>query len=169
MAASNVPQDSESEPAQPQQKVTAQAKPELQQQSDPAPEQKPSVRLNPEFDRSAKPIKSETTAEIFKNVRVREQATEAPAETMHYVVWEVDLGARIYRVPEAKLATVGKQPHAGKLTLFDSLDKAKAEANAIFKRVATDRSEKGLSRSILEPTLEDLMRWDENNVPDYFL
>lgn len=125
--------------------------------------------MNPKFRRSARPVKSETTAEAVESNRTPEQATEAPAEKMHYVVWEVDLGARIYRVPEAKLATVGKQPHAGKLMLFDSLDKAKVEANAIFKRVATERSQRGLSRSILEPTLEDLMRWDENNVPDYFL
>jgi len=88
---------------------------------------------------------------------------------MHYVVWEVDLGARIYKVPEAKLATVHQQPHAERLKLFDNLQKAKAEANAIFKRVADDRSQKGLPRSILEPTLEDLMRWDEDNVPPYFL
>jgi hypothetical protein len=88
---------------------------------------------------------------------------------MHYVVWEVDLGARIYKVPEGRLATVRQQPHADRLKLFDNLQKAKAEANAIFKRVADDRSGKGLPRSILEPTLEDLMRWDEDNVPPYFL
>ena len=121
------------------------------------------------FQRPARPVKSETTLETFKKVRVREQPAEAVAEKMHYVVWEVDLGARIYKVPEAKLATVGQERHAGKLKLFDTLENAKAEANAIFKRVAAERAARGLSRSILEPTLEDLMRWDENNVPHYFL
>ena len=150
------------------QEVTAPAEPMPEQPSDPAPQPGLTVRLNPKFHRPVRPVKSESTAETFENIRAQEQATVA-AEKMHFVVWEVDLGARIYKVPGTKLATVGKQPHAGKLKLFDTLEKAKAEAGAIFKRVASERSAKGLSRSILEPTLEDLMRWDENNVPHYFL
>lgn len=126
-------------------------------------------RQKPHFHRPATPVKSESTLEAVENLRAKAETTEPKSETMHYVVWEVDLGARIYKVPAEKLATVRQQPHAERLKLFDDLHKAKAEANAIFKRVADDRSEKGLPRSILEPTLEDLMRWDEDNVPPYFL
>ncbi|NNE82827.1 MAG: cell division protein FtsZ [Alphaproteobacteria bacterium] len=128
-----------------------------------------SRRQKPTFHRPATPVKSESTLEAVENLRANAETTEAKPEVMYYVVWEVDLGARIYKVPEAKLATVRQQPHAQRLKLFDNLQKAKAEANAIFKRVADDRSEKGLPRSILEPTLKDLMRWDEDNVPPYFL
>jgi cell division protein FtsZ len=126
-------------------------------------------RQKPKFQRPATPVKSESTLEAVENLRAKAEPTESKPEVMHYVVWEVDLGARIYKVPEDKLATVRQQPHAERLKLFDNLQKAKAEANAIFKRVADDRSEKGLPRSILEPTLEDLMLWDEDNVPPYFL
>jgi cell division protein FtsZ len=126
-------------------------------------------RQKPKFHRPATPVKSESTLEAVENLRAKTEAPEPAPEHMHYVVWEVDLGARIYKVPEGRLATVRQQPHADRLKLFDNLQKAKAEANAIFKRVADDRSGKGLPRSILEPTLEDLMRWDEDNVPPYFL
>ena len=88
---------------------------------------------------------------------------------MHFMTWEIELGARIYKVPEGKLAALQNQPHADRLKLFDNLEKAKAEANAIFERVATKRTAKGLPRSILEPILEDFKRWDETNVPQYFL
>ena len=127
--------------------------------------------LKSRFRRPAKPAKSESTLEAFENSRTPDADDEEPsaAEQTHFVVWEVDLGARIYKVPEGKLATIRQQPHADRLKLFDNLEKARAEAGAIFKRVAAERTAKGLPRSILEPTLEDLMRWDENQVPQYFL
>ncbi|NKB48150.1 MAG: cell division protein FtsZ [Alphaproteobacteria bacterium] len=128
--------------------------------------------LKPKFQRPAKPAKTQSTLEAFENTRDQPETVE-PAEKAeeqtHYVVWEVDLGARLYKIPEGKLATVRQQPHADRLKLFDNLEKAKAEANAIFKRVADERDAKGLSRSILEPSLQDLMGWDEGNVPSYFL
>ena len=123
----------------------------------------------PKFQRPAKPVKSKSTLEAFESNRRLEETTEAAAEKMHYVVWEVELGARIYKVPDGKLASVQTQPHADKLKLFDNLENAKVEANAIFKRVAAERIAKGLPRSILEPTLKDILRWDEKNVPSYFL
>ena len=123
----------------------------------------------PEFHRSAKPVKSASTLEAFESDRRREETTEGAAEKMHFVVWEVEMGARIYKVPEGKLASVEEPPHADMLKLFDNLENAKVEANAIFKRVAAERIAKGLPKSILEPTLKDLMRWDEKNVPSYFL
>jgi hypothetical protein len=55
------------------------------------------------------------------------------------------------------------------LKLFDNLDNAKAEVNAIFKRVSAERTAKGLPKSILEPTLDDILRWEEETVPNYFL
>ena len=143
------------------------------------------ARLRSKFHRPAKPVKSENTLEAFRNSRSHEAGAgpapastlrstpesgpEATAENVHFVVWEIELGARLYKVPEGKLASIGGQPHADRLKLFDNLEKAKAEVNAIFKRVADERAAKGLPRSILEPTLEDLMKWDENSVPQYFL
>jgi cell division protein FtsZ len=143
----------------------------------PSPNWETSAQPKSPFHRPAKPVKSESILEAFKNRRMPEEeaepATESPpgltAENMHYVVWEVGLGARIYKVPEGKLALIGHQPHADRLKLFDNLGKAKAEANAVFKRVTAERTAKGLSRSILEPTLEDIMGWDEDKVPQYFL
>ena len=90
-------------------------------------------------------------------------------ETMHFITWEAELGARIYKVPEGKLASLQNQPHADRLKLFNNLEQAKVEANTIFERVAAKRKAKGLPRSILEPLLEDFKSWDEINVPQYFL
>ncbi len=100
---------------------------------------------------------------------MHEKTTEAAAEKMHYVVWEVELGARIYKVPEVKVALVRKEPHADRLKLFDSLEKAKVTADGIFKRVADERKAKGLSQSILRQYRSEYMDWNETNVPGYFL
>ena len=129
----------------------------------------PNWETKPLFNRPARPVKSESTLEAFKNNQTPEEAPDSAPDEMHYVVWEVDLGARIYKVPSSKLASIGSQPHADRLKLFDNLEKAKAEANAIFKRIADERTAMGLTRSILEPTLADLLGWDEDKVPQYFL
>ncbi len=152
-------------------------KPEVSDQTDPksakpsnAPvKQTTDARSKPKFRRPAKPVKSESTLEAFEKGRMQDKTAQSKSEAIYYVVWEVELGARIYKVPEGKLATVRQQPHADRLKLFDNLEKAKVEANVIFKRVAAERTARGLPKSILESTLQDLMRWDENNVPPYFL
>ncbi len=99
----------------------------------------------------------------------QEATTETQAEKMHYVVREVELGARIYKVPEGKLALIGKQPDAGRWKLFEDLEEAKVEAEAIFKRIAAARTAWGYPTSILEPALQDLMRQEAKNVPDLFV
>jgi cell division protein FtsZ len=129
----------------------------------------PTWSQKPKFQRPAKPVKSESTLETFENTRLRQEKTAPAPEKMHFLVWEIEWGARIYKVPEGKLTSVQNQPHADRLKLFDNLDNAKAEVNAIFKRVAAERTAKGLPKSILEPTLDDILRWEEETVPSYFL
>jgi cell division protein FtsZ len=129
----------------------------------------PKWSQKPKFQRPAKPVKSESTLETFENTRLRQEKTAPAPEKMHFLVWEIEWGARIYKVPEGKLTSVQNQPHADRLKLFDNLDNAKAEVNAIFKRVAAERTAKGLPKSILEPTLDDILRWEEETVPSYFL
>ena len=109
---------------------------------------------------------SEPAAETLPK---QEETTETQAEKMHYVVREVELGARIYKVPEGKLALIGKQPDAGRWKLFEDLEEAKVEAEAIFKRIAAARTAWGFPTSILEPELQDLMRQEAKNVPDLFV
>ena len=109
---------------------------------------------------------SEPAAETLPK---QEETTETPAEKMHYVVREVELGARIYKVPEGKLALIGKQPDAGRWKLFEDLEEAKVEAKAIFNRIAAARTAWGFPTSILEPTLRDLMRQQAKDVPDFFV
>ena len=108
---------------------------------------------------------SEPAAETLPK---QEETTETPAEKMHYVVREIELGARIYKVPEGKLALIEKRPDAGKWKLFEDLEEAKVEAKAIFKRIAAARAAWGYPTPILEPPLQDLMRQDAKNVPDFF-
>ena len=120
------------------------------------------------FRRQSRPVKTQSTAEA-EHSRRTEDAAEAEPERMHFVVWEAELGARIYKVPERKLASVRKQPHADRLQIFDSLERAKVEVDTIFRRVADRRAARGLPKSILEPTRDDIMRWDEDSVPSYFL
>lgn len=98
-----------------------------------------------------------------------EPTSEARQERMYFITWEIELGARIYKVAQEKLASVKCLPHADRLKLFDNLENAKMEAKAIFERVAAKRKAKGLPKSMLEPLLEEFQRWDEANVPRYFL
>ena len=126
----------------------------------------------PQFLREARPAKTQSTHEAYQSDRARDAAAAAsdePPDKLHYLVWEIDLGARIYKVPERKLASVRKQPHADRLQIFDSLERAKVEVDSIFRRVADRRAARGLPRSILEPTRDDIMQWDEEKVPSYFL
>ncbi len=108
---------------------------------------------------------SEPAAETLPK---QEETTETPAEQMHYVVCEAELGARIYKVPEGKLDLIGKQLNASGWKFFDDLEDAKVEAKAIFKRIAAARTAWGFSTSILEPALQDLMRQEAKNIPDFF-
>ena len=122
----------------------------------------------PPIVRSAKPVKTQSTLEAVEESRKQEETTEPSAEKMLFMVGQTEVGARIYKVPEGKVASIGSRPDAGKWKMFRDLEKAKVEVNAIFKRVAADRAAKGLPASILEPTLKDLMRRAEKNVPDFF-
>ena len=109
---------------------------------------------------------SEPAAET---VPQQEATTEAPEEKVHYVVWEVELSARIYKVPEGKLALIGKQLGAGRWKLFEDLEEAKVEAKATYERIAAARTAWGFPTSIMEPALQDLMRQEAKNVPDLFV
>ena len=123
----------------------------------------------PRIVRPAKPVKSQSTLEVVEESRRQEETTEPSAEKMHYMVWQIELGARIYKVPEGKLDLIGKPPDANSWKLFEDLETAKVEANAIFKRVAADRTARGLPTSIFDSTLKDLMGREEKNVPDFFV
>jgi cell division protein FtsZ len=130
----------------------------------------------PNFRRPAKPVKSESTLEAFEGAlktfnenRKQKAPVRVGSEKVHYLIWEIGSGARIYKVKEENLDLIKKPPGADKLKLVDDLEKAKAEATAIFKRVANDRAAKGLPSFPSIPSLQDLMSWEEKNVPDYFL
>ena len=171
--------DDSSEPkggAASEQEAAAQPQPELNQPFRPILKGEETEPRKPMFRRPARSVKSESTVQAFESVlqafqqsRREEEAPAAPDGKTHYLVWQIELGARIFKVPEGKLDLIKKPPDAHKLKLFDNLEHAKAEANAIFKRVAADRMARGLPTSSLEPTLQELMRWEENNVPDYFV
>jgi len=118
----------------------------------------------PEF-RDAEVAPQVPTSDGVEQIRAAEEHPEA----MLFLTWEVEIGARIYKIPQAKLASVKDLPHADRLKMFDNLEHAKAEAKAIFERVAAKRKAKGLPKSILEPLMDDLDSWDEKNVPQYFL
>ncbi|MCZ6454612.1 MAG: cell division protein FtsZ [Alphaproteobacteria bacterium] len=151
----------------PEQDVTAQSDAAPARPSSPIPMRKIITALKPKFQRPAKQIKSESTLEAFENNPMQEETAKAVAEKMHYVVWKVELGARIFTVPEGKVASIREQPFADRLKLFDNLENAKAEVNAIFERVAAERTAKGLPRSNLDPTLNDIMGWEEDKIPRY--
>ena len=123
----------------------------------------------PEFSRPAKPAKTQSTLEVFEKKRTEENAGETANEKIHYIVWETGLGAQIYKVPDGKVRSVRKEPHAGRFKLFDNIESAKAEANTILERVAAKRKAKGLSMSILKLTQDDIKHLNEKNVPSYFL
>ena len=61
-----------------------------------------------------------------------------------------------------------KQPHADRLKLFDNLDKAKVEAEAIFKRVREAQTGNGLPGSKLDQAKQENLIWDEANILNYF-
>ena len=95
-------------------------------------------------------------------------------------VWDAHSNQLIWRGSAANI-TVTDNPDKMKKRLDKALKKmvgewqkiekrnAKMEAKEIFERVAAKRKAKGLPKSILEPLSEDLQRWDEENVPQYFL
>ena len=135
--------------------------------SQPTPKRKKGFSLKPMFRKPAKPVKTASTHETFERKTEPAKPADAPLGKMHFVVWEVELGARIYKIPEGKLDSIQNQPNADRMKLFDDLETAKVEASAIFKRVAAERTVKGLPNSTLKPTLDFLLRCDEKNLPDY--
>ena len=149
--------------------------------SEPAPAQPPAkqtivARLKPKFHRPAKPVKSESTLEAFENKRRQDETEQPAAGAMHYVVWEVELppwdpsgpgikGARIYKVPEGRLATIRQQPHADRLKFFDNLEKAKVEALALRERITNERKAQGRPFEPVNPPEPDFMTLTEITVP----
>lgn len=126
--------------------------------------------------RPAKPAKSENTLESFESTprTFRENRKRGPQrrigrEKTHYLVWQFEWGARIYKVKEGDLGLVKRPPDADKLKMFDDLENAKAEAAFILTRVTANRAARGLPSVASTPSLQDLMSWDEKNVPDYFV
>jgi NAD-dependent DNA ligase len=151
----------------PEQEAAAHTDWESSQPSQPTPEHEASVQRQLMFRRLAKAVKSQSTSEALEESRKQEEATETSAEKTHYVVCEVELGACIYKVPEGKLALIGKQPDAYRWKLFEDLEEAKIEAKAIFSRIAADRTAWDFPASILDKPLQDLMNQEEMNVPDF--
>ena len=88
---------------------------------------------------------------------------------MCYVVFEDDVGARIYKVPVAKSALIASEPHADRLKLFDSLEKAKAVALINCERITKERRAQGLRFEPVNPPEPDFMTLTESTVPNYFL
>ena len=88
---------------------------------------------------------------------------------MCYVVFEDDVGARIYKVPLAKSALIYSEPHADRLTLFDSLEKAKAAALINCERITKGRKAQGLQFEPVIPLGPDFKTLTESTVPNYFL
>ena len=88
---------------------------------------------------------------------------------MCYIVFEDEVGARIYKVPLAKSALIYSEPHADKLTLFDSLEKAKVGALINCERITNERRALGLRCEAVNPPEPDFMTLTESTVPNYFL
>lgn len=88
-------------------------------------------------------------------------------DAVRYFVCEVELGARIYKVPAEKISLIDNQPEAGDWKFFENLDDAKTEVKTIFDRISEARARWGLTTSILDQPLQDIMDLKESNVPEY--
>jgi hypothetical protein len=135
--------------------------------SQPTPEHEAPAKRRLTFRNLAKAVKSRSTSEASEDSRKQEETTETPAENTLYMVCEVDLGACIYKVSEGKRALIGEQPGSYKSKFFADLEDAKVEAKAIFSRIAAARAAWGFLTSILDQPLQDLMKQEETNVPDF--
>jgi cell division protein FtsZ len=162
--------------ASPKREIAAKDKSTLRRPFSSILKREPNESRKRKFRRLAKPAKSESTLEAFdsalktfKKSRQKQELVGGGSEKVHYLVWEIGSGARIYKVKERNLNLIKKPPGADKLKLVDDLEKAKAEVRVIFTRVAVDRAAKGLPSFPATPSLQEMMRLEEKNVPDYFL
>ena len=88
---------------------------------------------------------------------------------MHYVVCDLSDGVRIFKVPLSKMARVRTEAEAGRLQLFDTLDKANAAAYNLIRRKAYWRVAEGLPTEDPRSPQPDFSRWTEKDVPLYLI
>ena len=94
--------------------------------------------------------------------------TERPVPDMRFVVCDLAVGVRIYKVPHSKVAQVRSESHANRMQIFDSLEKAKGAADNLLQRIAYKRAAEGLPEvDPRTPTL-DYDRWTERDVPLFY-
>ncbi len=98
-----------------------------------------------------------------------EAEPEPPAPEMNYVVCDLAVGVRIYKVPLSKVALVRNESHADRIQIFDTLDKAKAAAANLARRIAYRRVAEGLPAEDPRAPQQDFSLWTEDNVPLYFI
>ena len=83
------------------------------------------------------------------------------------MVCDLSDGVRIFKVPLSKVARV--RTEAGRLQLFDTLDKANAAASSLTRRKAYRRVAEGLPSEDPHSPQPDFSRWAEKDVPLYLI
>ncbi len=86
---------------------------------------------------------------------------------MRFVVCDLAVGVRVFKVPLPKVAQVRNEPHADRLQIFNCLQKAKGAADNLSQRNAYRRIAEGLPEADPTTLLQDYERWTEKDVPVY--
>jgi len=132
-------------------------------------EPRPRQPMKPRFAKQPNTISQIKKPEKSKVRSAKEKSAQTYRQKMCYVVFEDEVGVRIYKVPLTKSALIYSEPHADKLTLFDSLEKAKAGALINSERITNARKALGLRCESVNPPEPDIMTLTESTVPNYFL
>jgi len=132
-------------------------------------EPRPRQPMKSRFAKQPNTISQIKKPEKSKVRSAKEKSAQTYRQKMCYVVFEDEVGVRIYKVPLTKSALIYSEPHADKLTLFDSLEKAKAGALINSERITNARKALGLRCESVNPPEPDIMTLTESTVPNYFL
>ena len=93
---------------------------------------------------------------------------ERPVPDMRFIVCDLAVGVRIYKVPHSKTAQVRSESHANRMQIFDSLEKPKGAADNLCQRIAFKRASEGLPEADPRSPTQDYDRWTEKDVPLYY-
>ena len=96
------------------------------------------------------------------------QLEEPPAPDMRFIVCDLAVGVRIYKVPYSKVAQVRSEAHSDRMQIFNSLEKAKGAADNLCQRIAYKRAAEGLPQVDPRSPTQDYDRWTETDVPLYY-
>lgn len=132
------------------------AEPETTTEAVPKAAEQPKGETETKSDTHVNPGKSEDVASL------------PPVPEMHYVVCDLAVGVRLYKVPLSKVAQVRNESHADRMQIFDELEKAKSAADNLSQRIAYRRAAEGLPELESRSPQPDYERWTEKDVPLYF-